>query len=81
MGDLEMAERRAVAVLIRSRRAAIGLRATKVADELGINRVTLFKWETAREPISSERREQLDRLFTEHERASERFGRWMGRAA
>jgi len=81
IGDPQMAERLARAALMRMRRAGIGLRAQKVADELGVNRVTLFKWETGREPISAERLEQLERLYTEHERASERFGRWMGRAA
>lgn len=81
VGEVEIAERRALAVMIRNRRASIGLQAQAVASALGVNRVTLFKWETAREPIPAERREQLERLFTEHERAAERFGRWMGRAA
>lgn len=81
VGEVEIAERRAIAVMIRNRRASIGLQAQAVALALGVNRVTLFKWEAAREPLPADRAAQLERLFSEYEKASERFGRWMGRAA
>lgn len=75
------AERFALAAALRARRASAGLESRRVAELIGTNRTTYYRWETGREPIPEPRRKQLDRLFAEYERAAERFDRWNGRAA
>lgn len=75
------AERYALAAAIRARRTGLGIEARRVAEILGTNRTTLFRWEVGREPIPALRIKQLDRLYREFEEAAKRFDRWNGRAA
>lgn len=75
------AERFALAVVYRNRRAGVGLDLRRVADVIGVNRVTLSRWERGLDAIPVARRKQLDRLYREYEQAAKRFDRWNGRAA